>query len=229
MGSDMVWPKRGRKSEANRHHWEYFGRINWTAEQIKRAGLSDGPILDVGGAPGHNLLQKWGLPNVTTLDVDPKADLVASADDIPLDTGAFPTVTCIDTLEHIPRTRRLDVVREMVRVADRLVVIVAPVDSPENNRAERLVLEYNDNHRLREHQAEGLVDFGPIESVLDDLAGRGRVMGWDRAELDHLLTWVMLMTRGRADESAVYQQAYFLENGFFPRRIGLSVRVAPPA
>lgn len=99
-------------------------------------------VLDVGGATGNNLLKEFGIDDVVTLDLNRDADVVASADRIPLVDKSFDIVTCIDTLEHIPKESRVQAVKEMLRVASKAVLLVAPMNSENNRRAEELVLRY---------------------------------------------------------------------------------------
>ena len=218
--------KKGRARGAGREdvpHWEYFNRISFVSGRLKALTPPPSRVLDVGGAPGNNLLRRSGHQSVWTLDLDPKADVVASADNIPLKEGAFEAVTCIDTLEHIPVQVRDRVIEELVRVASRAVFIVAPVDTEENTRAEELVLKHQPNKRLEEHRLHGLVDFVRIEEILEQMASDGRIAGYERLELDDLLNWVVMMIGEKVDFSEIYQQAFFLENRFHPRRIALAI------
>ena len=204
-------------------YWEYYNRQMFVSGSIKRFGLERARVLDVGGATGNNLLRRFGIEHVTTLDIDKKADIVASADDMPLEDESYDVVTCIDTMEHIPVAVRDQVVRELVRVAARVTFLVAPVLSAENNQAERLVLKYRDCAFLKDHQVHGLVDAQRIRTLLDELIVQGAVDRYDEVALDDLLSWVLLMTRGFASESQLYQEAYFLENQFFPKRFGFVI------
>lgn len=83
--------------------WESQGRMKLVSDFLKAEGLDGSAVLDVGGAAVGDVLQRYGIGDVTTLDLDPRADIVASAAAIPRPDRAFDAVTCIDTLEHIPR------------------------------------------------------------------------------------------------------------------------------
>jgi hypothetical protein len=110
-----------------------------------------------------------------------------------------------------------------VRVAAKVVIIVAPVDTPDNNRAEELVLSHRSCSFLSEHREFGLVDFDLLEERLRRFREEGGIRRYERFDLDNLLSWVVLMLEDHAPLSKVYQEAYFLENRFSPRRRSLVV------
>jgi len=219
-----------KKTNRNdRYYWEYYNRLHFISSAIKKLNLPpSAKILDVGGATGDNLLAKFEIPNVTTLDISADADMVASADNIPAADNSYDIVTCIDTLEHIPSEKRERVIHELIRAASRAVFIAAPVDSAENNKAERLVLKYVKNKFIEEHQKYGLVDFRQIKSLLREKKNSGLIESFEIGELDDLLNWVIMMTAGYVDENAIYQEAYFLENKFHPRRCAISIYKTAP-
>jgi SAM-dependent methyltransferase len=205
------------------HYWEHFNRQSFVSEGIKLLGLEGSKILDVGGATGNNLLLRFGMKNVTTLDIDPSANIVANAADIPLEDRSYDVVTCIDMLEHVVREDRGLVVGELIRVAEKAVFLVAPADSPENNLAEKLVLKYLDCDFVKDHQLHGLVDFEKIRLQLQDMQEKGVIEKYEEVALDNLHSWVLLMTRGYVSESRIYQEAFSLENRFYPKRIGFAI------
>jgi hypothetical protein len=203
--------------------WEYSGRISTAADYLKNHMSAGDQVLDVGGSPGNNLLRSWGIQNVTVLDLNPKADIVASAENIPAPDGNYAFVTCLDTMEHIPQELRSKVVSELVRVASKAVILIAPQDTEENRRAEELVLNYNDDLFLKEHRQYGLMDTNKVERQLDKMQASGLIKQYTKKELDNLLTWTCLMTEDCVNSSKIYQDAQFLENGFFARRAGYFV------
>ena len=206
------------------HYWEYYGRLKFASDQIFSHHLDQYTVLDVGGATGNNLLGKFGVKNVTTLDVKEGADIVASATKMPVQDNSFDFVTSLDMLEHVRQDLRSRVVDEMIRVSRICVAIIAPVKSPENIWAEDLVLTYRHADFLQEHKEQGLVDFDQIENQLDHLRSIGKISASRRVELDNLQTWVSLMTEDFCDSSEVYAKCYErLENRFVPRRIALVI------
>lgn len=201
------------------HSWEYYNRVSFVKDQIMSHNLNSYSVLDIGGATGNNLLNAFGVQNVTTVDLLDTADIVAGADRIPVDDKSYDFVTCIDTLEHIPQDIRITSVNEFLRIARKQIIIVAPIDTVENNRAEQLVLQYDDNTFLKEHQIHGLVDFVAIETFLK----KQRTRNVSIYPLDNLSTWVCLMLENRLSANKVYQEAHFLENSFHPRRKALVI------
>ena len=203
------------------HHWEYYNRLRLVSGLIKKLGVPNPRVLDVGDTTRNNLFKKFDIKDVTTIDIDPLANIVASADNIPFRDNAYDIVTCIDMLEHVPRRVRNKVVQEIVRVASKAVFLIAPVDSEENNRAEQLVLQYTKNQFIKEHQIHGLVDFEEIESILRGYQENERIEYYQRKEIDDLLNWVTMMIPYRVSKHKIYKEAYFLENQYRPRRIAL--------
>ena len=108
-------------------------------------------------------------------------------------------------------------------MAREAVFLVAPFNSEENNRAEEIVLKYVKDPFLFEHRRYGLVRFDEIDACLDRSTKKGRVQSVEKVYLDDLLTWVMTMAKDHVDESILYQEAFFLENRFCPRRIAVSI------
>lgn len=207
----------------DKYHWEYYNRLYFISYAIKKLNINGAKTLDVGGATGNNLLSKFGISNVTTLDLAPNADIVASADNIPAEDNSYDIVTCIDTLEHIPAEKRGRVIREIIRVASKAAFVAAPVNSPANNKAEQLVLKHIQNNFIKDHQKHGLVDFRQILSILDKEKTSGHISSFECCEIDDLLNWVIMMTSGHINANSIYQEAYFLENKFNPRRNVISV------
>lgn len=205
------------------HYWEYYGRMKLVSDFLKIEGAAESTVLDVGGAPGDNLLRQFGISTVTILDVNRKADIVASADQIPLPDQSFDYVTCIDTMEHIRQELRPQVIEELVRVARLGIIIVAPQDTEHNRRAEDLVLQYVDDCFLREHRAFGLWNARATEEQLQKLKTGNKIARYERREIDDLLTWTVLMTMDHANSSEIYAKASFLENQFFGRRVAFLI------
>jgi len=218
----IKWKKH---KDNDSHHWEYYGRMKYASDLIKALDLADQTVLDVGGVPGENLLLRFGVRGVTTLDISKGADIVATAEFLPLKDNSFDVVTCIDTLEHIPQQFREKTLDEMIRVAVIAVIVVAPQDTVENNLAEQVVLNHCNVGFLDEHKALGLVNFERLEKKLDQYRADGLIKDYARYEMDDLLNWINMMTRDVKNGSAVYLEAYTLENRFCPRRIGLHIRL----
>jgi len=217
------WNKK-RKSAAP-YYWEYYNRTHFVADRIRKLGpAAQGRVLDVGGTAKDNLLEKFGIRNVTSLNIDSDCDVVASGHKLPFDDRTFECVTCIDTLEHIPRELRLAVTRELVRVAGKAVFIVAPADTEENNRTEDIVLKYLGTCAfLKEHRRQGLVDFDEIKRGVEEMKKSGQVASIEEDDLDDLMSWAAMMIGNKVDVSDLYQELFFLENKFLPKRKALSI------
>lgn len=211
------------KSEKQEFYWEYYNRILSAVQKLKALNLDGANILDVGGATGDNLLKKFGLKKVATLDIGEGADIRASADKIPSKDNSFEVVTCIDTLEHTPSDLREKVINELVRVASQAVIIISPINSKENVKAEKIVLKYIQEDFLEEHKKYGLVNFKDIVEYLKKSKHKNKIEKIYQEDIDNLLTWVIMMTHGYVNISQLYKEVHFLENKFFPRRRMLSV------
>jgi SAM-dependent methyltransferase len=120
-----------------RHGWDTRSRNVLPARLVRpilgRApGKDQPPLLDVGcGNPG---LASF-LTDVSIVGVDLEAPSAPMANiefhrgsvlALPFPDRAFPVVTCIDVLEHLPEGDRLKAVRELVRVASQAVLIACP-------------------------------------------------------------------------------------------------------
>lgn len=212
----------------NSSGWECHNRLHFTAELIRSVNDDGAKVLDIGGATGKRLLaERIDASRFHVLDLKWGADIMGSAHELPLKDRSYDVVTCIDTLEHMPARLRAPAVSEMLRVAARNVILVAPVDSEENRRAEEIVWELTGNRFIAEHRQNGLVDVGAIEDMLREMQQHGRVGEYRRWDIDNLMTWVVLMTRGRVDTNTLYRRIHFLENRFVARRFVLSIDVVP--
>lgn len=200
--------------------WESYNRMVRVAALLKERASSfmikNPRILDVGGATGENLLSKFLSFHIETADIAGKPDIIASAESIPVADESYDFVTCIDTLEHIPKEKRGYAVSEFLRIARYSVVIVAPADFSENNQAEELVLQHDQNQSLREHRKFGLVDFDTLGLPLN---GRSD-LSVSTEEIDNLMVWAVMMLGMYVERSELYRKLYFLENrNYFRRRI----------
>ena len=212
-----------RNSVIADYYWENYNRTLFVANKIKELGLKDFRVFDVGGTRKDNLLGKFGIKNITSLNIQADSDIVASAHQLPIKDRSFECVTCIDTLEHIPQELRLRIIRELIRVASRGVFIVAPVNSEENKRAEQLVLKYLSASFIKEHERFGLVDFDEIKHEIEDIKKEGKIELIKEGDLDNLMYWVAMMLGDKLEVSKLYQELYFLENKFHPRRKAISI------
>lgn len=156
------------------------------AEQIRdQLGQARLRVLDVGGyfriRQGSSILPLVHfLPQDQVFVVDLVAAPLpnysqASGLSLPFGDKAFDLVVSCDTLEHIVLGKRLAFLSELLRVADRYVLLAAPFDSELNRQAERLLYQYitsqgRHQDQLEEHLKQGLPC---IDTLCAYLAERG--------------------------------------------------------
>ncbi len=214
----------GKEKKQEEHYWEYYNRYNLIAQEIRSLGIKQCRVLDVGGIKSNNVLKRFGVDDVTTLNISGDADINANAEKIPLDDRSFDIVCCIDTLEHIPRNMRDDVVKELIRIAKTAVLIIAPIDTEENRRAEAIVLRsLPTSGYIKDHLEHGLVDFGHIKTILTNSEQKNDIKKIKEVDIDNLMFWVLAMVGDKENISRLYQDIYFLENRYCPRRKALLV------
>lgn len=125
----------------------------------------------MGGSLGE--LRKF-LPraHITTADVVEGADVVYDGKKIPLKDSSYDSVVSVDTLEHVPPDRRTPFVKELVRIAKKKVILIAPYGSSRHEQYERQLAESliergrSAPTYLSEHQKYGLVNEDTITSIL---------------------------------------------------------------
>lgn len=130
-------------------------------------------LLDVGGKPRQLSLFLPGVA-VTTVNVEPPADLLFDGRALPFPDGSFDAVTTLDVLEHLDAEQRLSHLAEVLRVTRGRVVLCCPLGSGRHVQAERELADWyrrrtGGAHRfLEEHLRLGL----PTETELAELIGR---------------------------------------------------------
>jgi SAM-dependent methyltransferase len=120
-----------------RYRWSSRCR-NLAAAQIIRPILAqmpsrDAPILLDIGCGGLGLAAFLRDTKVAGTDLELSQAIApglafqfADASALPFRTGAFPIVSCVDVLEHLPTADRGRAISEIVRVASRAVLIACP-------------------------------------------------------------------------------------------------------
>lgn len=138
-------------------------------------------VLDVGG---EGLLQRFlrGV-NCVTVNVEDTADVRYDGLALPFQSSSFDAVVSIDVLEHIPKEQRADFVSELLRVADKEVVLAAPYGSDSHKQLEQSALAaYRDVHGkdhayLREHVEYGLPTLDELKALFCDVTCEFRFCG----------------------------------------------------
>lgn len=177
--------------------FDHYQRYATAADLVRTLGKGT-KVLEV-GANRQRLLGEF-LPDSELLYTDllsseGEADfVVADACDLPFGELSYDAVVSLDVLEHIPPAMRAVAVREMSRVASRLVVIGCPIDMPWVHEAEHeahaIWRRYFDTTYpwLEEHEEFGLVDPKEVERELVSAGLQCRSFGHGDVE-----TWVALM------------------------------------
>jgi hypothetical protein len=163
--------------------FDQYGRHRDARDVAELIRALEGPtrlaVLDVGGYPG---LSARFLPADWVVIADPSAGafaeeraaafLRASGLALPFQDGSFDLVFSLDSLEHVPAVDRPCYLRELLRVARRYVLLLAPFASPEAEHAEALLFEYvklalhAEHQQLREHRDCGLPDLAATMAAL---------------------------------------------------------------
>jgi SAM-dependent methyltransferase len=128
-------------------------------------------VLDVGGLPGA-LAAFHAAGRVTVANVKQPADVIVEGTALPFPDRSFDAVTSLDVLEHLePRSRQAHL-EELLRVADRRIVLCWPLGSPEHVARERELADWyasvagSPHPLLAQHLELGL----PSEEALRELA-----------------------------------------------------------
>ena len=161
--------------------------LRWQPDQWRRMVLvaarvpeSARRVLDVGGR-GHQMATLLRPAAVTSVNVEPPADLVVAAGEaLPYPDATFDVVLSTDVLEHMPAGDRAAHLTELCRVARRRVVLCWPLGSPEKDRAElRLQARLRDELGLtlpflEEHIRFGLPREDEVGSMIATIAAGSR-------------------------------------------------------
>ena len=174
------------------------------AEQIRdHLGQARLCVLDVGGyfriRQGSSILPLVHfLPQDQVFVVDLVAASLpnysqASGLSLPFGDKAFDLVVSCDTLEHVVPGNRLAFLSELLRVADRYVLLAAPFDGELNRQAECILYQYitsqgRHQDQLKEHLEHGLPC---IDTLRAYLAERG-LASVDFAD-GYLHNWLAMM------------------------------------
>jgi SAM-dependent methyltransferase len=144
--------------------YQRYGALRLAAEWLRARLGRRLAILDVGAWNG---LAARFCPEDMTVWLDPSGQgtgryVQADGARLPFGDGSFDLVACLDTLEHVPRERRLLVVEELRRVGRLAIVVAVPVADWGAPLVERGLYEYvwavlgGEQVQLREHAEYGL-------------------------------------------------------------------------
>jgi SAM-dependent methyltransferase len=152
--------------------WTSFDRYSRYGSIVRtiRANLGPGNhrVLDVGDTAGYLLAFDAGLdavgldPVVTPVPLPGTVRLAGDGTRLPFPDRSFAAVVSSDVLEHVAPARRPEFLSELSRVAQEVVIVAAPFDTPGVAGAEELVRRFvllaSGDHQaqLEEHRDNGL-------------------------------------------------------------------------
>lgn len=175
--------------------FDQYQRYRSAVDVLSDLGV-EGPILEVGGAPGF--LEDF-LPgrDIIVTDITGKHAgryVMADGSRLPFPDGTFAATVSLDVLEHVPPDRRAPLLAEARRVSSDVVVLCAPFRDAEVELAEGALHAFV-KHRfgtvfttLQEHHDNGLPD---LAETVERLGGDG----WATASLPsgYLPRWLVIM------------------------------------
>ena len=149
-----------------RQHPEAALRYLPVVEAIKKAGLADSKILEIGS--GSLGIVPYLKKPIDGLDIDfsgPQTHLLnkvqGKAYDLPFRKNSYDVVIQVDVLEHLKKIEREKAVSEMLKVARKLAVIVIPQGELSEKQDKELYDRWQKifgtkNQFLEEHIENGL-------------------------------------------------------------------------
>lgn len=152
-------------------------------------------ILDVGGHPG--VIGDF-FPRDETFLIDLKIVkrenfVRADCEFLPFKDEVFNLTVNMDVLEHIPKKKRVPASIELLRVSRQFVIIGAPFDSEEVQRADKILSQYTTDvsgkvdDNLKEHSIYGLPSLSEIEAFFND-----KRMGYQVFPNGYLHNWIIM-------------------------------------
>lgn len=178
-------------------HFQRYAAAATTISSLPRVQS----VLEVGA--NRQLLLGRFLPEARVVysDIEPQPGIagfvIANATALPFPDLSFDAVVCLDVIEHMPVAARAAAVREMARVARRIVLVACPLDLPWVHQAEAAAnavwksLFDEPYPWLEEHQQYGLVEPDLIEHELSNAGlvvqrrGHGSAEVWARLMAGH--------------------------------------------
>jgi predicted SAM-dependent methyltransferase len=173
-----------------RWNWAWTVPVAWRYEpviaELKRHGGERQRICDIGCGPRGGLSSYGGWRTIgVDLEFRPGfssqfpaiTPVTASAFDLPFATGSVKATTCLDVLEHLPRSQRASLVKEAFRVTcpDGLVFIGAPSGAAAREYEQRLNALFRsrtgrDHPWLVEHLAHEVITEDDLRHYVEDAA-----------------------------------------------------------
>lgn len=160
-----------------RQHPETALRYLPIVELLKKLNSVNSNILEVGsGSYGITPYLKRGVTGVDTDFSEPEYPLLkqveSSGEKLPFKDNQFEVVILSDVLEHIPKTRRKNVLNESIRVASKYVIVSGPFGKDSFAQDKKLA-SYSRNKTgkthpfFEEHLKNGLPEIKDIQNLLE--------------------------------------------------------------
>jgi hypothetical protein len=144
---------------------------------------------------------------------------VGSGISLPFGAGTFDLVSSCDTLEHIPDKSRVAFTEELLRVASRCVVLVAPFDTQSTSKAERILQDYLTAQGLRSEQLQEHLDHGlPRTTTLRSLLEQRGLSSVEFADgyLPHWLAMMVIKHTPGLSSDLHYKLDHYYNQHFSP-------------
>jgi len=167
-----------------RQHPEAALRYLPVAEFIKKAGLSDSKILEVGS--GSLGIIPYFKKSIDGLDIDfsgPQTKLLnkikGNVTSLPFRKNAYEVVISVDVLEHLEKEKRAKAIYEILRVAKKLAIIVIPLGPLSQNQDQELYIHWkkvfgSTNQFFDQHLNNGLPK---VDEILVEIDKSQRLLG----------------------------------------------------
>jgi hypothetical protein len=176
-------------------------RVIWQPDKWERLAVTAAfagdaaTVADVGGRRTE-LAKLLPRATVTTVNVEPPADLLFDGLTVPMGDDSVDAATSSDVIEHIAPEGRSAHLKELVRIARRRVVLCCPLGSPYHQTASEEMAQWLTEQLgrnlpfLEEHLENGLPTQDELSALVDEAAPTAKVT-WryhaDIDELNHLL------------------------------------------
>jgi len=218
--------------------FDLYERYALAREVVDRLAPGHGSLLDVGGTmggdAGHLAWTGDFFPGRDVRVVDTRwADLprhlrFEPGQPLPFADRSFEVVLAMDVLEHVPPGEREAWLAEAYRVADGLLLVAAPFDTPGVAEADRFLFElirsrYGYEHGfLAEHLAHGHPGLAATCERLRSLGAAVAVL-----PSGHLPSWLLLQTMNAWLSHPEQDRSFTEANRAANRAIGLGGTVEP--
>lgn len=154
-------------------------------------------VLDVGG--GITGIKLFSDNRVTIVDLE-VGDIKMDARKLKLKDNSFDVVVSVDVIEHLPREDRKNFVKNLVRIAKRLVVISAPYGGKLHLAAEKRLLSRlkkigRKDFFLKQHVKYILPK---PEDIINKTARRAKVLYSGDFRVNNFLFWLSHYETGKS-------------------------------